>query len=198
MSIRRRSTISCRSRSLWSGGCRDLGLAAKFDLDLAVGLLGCRSHGLQKRQHLAPLDVAAQRVVEDLLERDAMVVVEVRCHEASSSGLRRHRLPAWAWPKKVAGSGDASSLQRDSPQQRKNETGERHPGRLGCRARQDHRDGILATFDGPGRAIRCAAALRDELTGIGLAIRAGLHIGEIELRDGGVGGIAVQLFAARL
>jgi class 3 adenylate cyclase len=88
-------------------------------------------------------------------------------------------------------------LQRESPQQRKNETGERHPGRLGCHARQDHRDGILATFDGPGRAIRCAAALRDELAGIGLAIRAGLHIGEIELRDGDVGGKAVQLFAAR-
>jgi hypothetical protein len=42
-------------------------------------------------------------VAEDLLERDAMVVVEVRCHEASSSGLLRHRLPAWARPKKVAG-----------------------------------------------------------------------------------------------
>ena len=41
-----------------------------------------------------------------------------------------------------------------------------------------------------------AAAFRDELAGIGLAIRAGLHIGEIELHDGGVGGIAVQLFAA--
>jgi class 3 adenylate cyclase len=56
-------------------------------------------------------------------------------------------------------------------------------------------DGILATFDGPGRAIRCAATLRDELAGIGLAIRAGLHTGEIELRDGDVGGIAVHIAA---
>jgi class 3 adenylate cyclase len=56
-------------------------------------------------------------------------------------------------------------------------------------------DGILATFDGPGRAIRCAAALRDELGGIGLQIRAGLHTGEIELRDGDVGGIAVHIAA---
>jgi class 3 adenylate cyclase len=56
-------------------------------------------------------------------------------------------------------------------------------------------DGILGTFDGPGRAIRCAAALRDELGGIGLAIRAGLHTGEIELRDGDVGGIAVHIAA---
>jgi class 3 adenylate cyclase len=56
-------------------------------------------------------------------------------------------------------------------------------------------DGILATFDGPGRGIRCAAALRDELRGIGLRIRAGLHTGEIELRDADVGGIAVHLAA---
>jgi class 3 adenylate cyclase len=56
-------------------------------------------------------------------------------------------------------------------------------------------DGVLATFDGPGRGIRCAAALRDELRGIGLQIRAGLHTGEVELRDGDVGGIAVHLAA---
>jgi class 3 adenylate cyclase len=56
-------------------------------------------------------------------------------------------------------------------------------------------DGILATFDGPGRGIRCAAALRNELRGIGLQIRAGLHTGEVELRDGDVGGIAVHLAA---
>ena len=56
-------------------------------------------------------------------------------------------------------------------------------------------DGVLATFDGPGRAIRCAAALADELAGIGLQIRAGLHTGEIELRDGDIGGIAVHITA---
>jgi class 3 adenylate cyclase len=56
-------------------------------------------------------------------------------------------------------------------------------------------DGILATFDGPGRGIRCAAILRDELGGIGLQVRAGLHTGEVELRDGDIGGIAVHLAA---
>ena len=58
-------------------------------------------------------------------------------------------------------------------------------------------DGILATFDGPGRAIDCAAALRDELRGIGTQIRAGLHTGEVELRGDDVGGIAVHI-AARI
>jgi class 3 adenylate cyclase len=56
-------------------------------------------------------------------------------------------------------------------------------------------DGILATFDGPGRAIRCAVALRDELGGIGVQVRAGLHTGEVEVREGDVGGLAVHIAA---
>jgi class 3 adenylate cyclase len=56
-------------------------------------------------------------------------------------------------------------------------------------------DGILATFDGPGRGIGCAAALRDEVRGIGLQLREGLHTGEVELRNGDVGGVAVHIAA---
>jgi pimeloyl-ACP methyl ester carboxylesterase len=58
-------------------------------------------------------------------------------------------------------------------------------------------DGLLATFDGPGRAIACAVALRDRLGDIDVQIRAGLHAGEVELRDDDVGGIAVHI-AARI
>ena len=58
-------------------------------------------------------------------------------------------------------------------------------------------DGILATFDGPGRAIRFANGFRDQLTSLGLEIRTGIHTGEIELRGDDVGGIAVHL-AARI
>jgi class 3 adenylate cyclase len=56
-------------------------------------------------------------------------------------------------------------------------------------------DGALAIFDGPGRGIGCAAAVGEELGGIGLRIRAGLHTGEVELRGGDVGGIAVHIAA---
>ena len=56
-------------------------------------------------------------------------------------------------------------------------------------------DGGLAIFDGPGRAIHCAVALREELAGIGVGIRAGLHTGEVELRGDDVGGIAVHVAA---
>jgi class 3 adenylate cyclase len=53
-------------------------------------------------------------------------------------------------------------------------------------------DGILATFDGPARAVRCALALGAAVKQIGLAIRAGLHTGEIEIRGRDIGGVAVH------
>jgi class 3 adenylate cyclase len=56
-------------------------------------------------------------------------------------------------------------------------------------------DGVLATFDGPARAIRCACALRDAAQGIGVELRAGIHTGEVEQRGEDVGGIAVHIAA---
>jgi len=56
-------------------------------------------------------------------------------------------------------------------------------------------DGILATFDGPGRAVRCALAFGAAAQQIGLPLRAGLHTGEIEVRGRDVGGIAVHAAA---
>ncbi len=54
-------------------------------------------------------------------------------------------------------------------------------------------DGILATFDGPARAIRCACSVRDKVARIGLQVRTGLHTGECELMGDDVGGIAVHI-----
>ena len=56
-------------------------------------------------------------------------------------------------------------------------------------------DGILAMFDGAARAVRCAAAIRDALRPHGLEVRAGLHTGEVELRESGPDGIAVHIAA---
>jgi class 3 adenylate cyclase len=56
-------------------------------------------------------------------------------------------------------------------------------------------DGILATFDGPGRAVRCALAFGSASQEIGLPLRAGLHTGEIEIRGKDIGGIAVHTAA---
>lgn len=57
-------------------------------------------------------------------------------------------------------------------------------------------DGVLATFDGPSRAVDCARRLHTAMADVGLAVRAGLHTGEIELRpDGDVAGMGVHIAA---
>ncbi len=56
-------------------------------------------------------------------------------------------------------------------------------------------DGILATFDGSGRAVRCALAFGTAAHQIGVPLRAGLHTGEIEMRGRDIGGIAVHAAA---
>jgi class 3 adenylate cyclase len=56
-------------------------------------------------------------------------------------------------------------------------------------------DGVLATFDGPGCGINCAQAICARVRALGIEVRAGLHTGECELRNGDVGGIAVQIGA---
>jgi class 3 adenylate cyclase len=56
-------------------------------------------------------------------------------------------------------------------------------------------DGFLATFDGPGRAIRCAVDVRDSVRALGLELRAGLHTGECEVSGEDIRGIAVNIGA---
>src|SRR5581483_4091796 len=56
-------------------------------------------------------------------------------------------------------------------------------------------DGFLATFDGPARAVRCAASIVEEIKQLGLELRAGLHTGECELVGSDVAGIAVHIGA---
>ena len=56
-------------------------------------------------------------------------------------------------------------------------------------------DGFFVTFDGPARAIRCAAAIRDAVREIGVEIRAGLHTGEVERKGRSVMGLAVHVGA---
>ncbi len=59
-------------------------------------------------------------------------------------------------------------------------------------------DGVLATFDAPTRALRCAFDLRDAIGRLGLEMRVAIHTGEIELRGEDIGGIAVHMAARAL
>jgi class 3 adenylate cyclase len=56
-------------------------------------------------------------------------------------------------------------------------------------------DGFLATFDGPARGVRCAQAIARSVRGLGIAVRAGVHTGELELAGGDIRGIAVHVGA---
>jgi class 3 adenylate cyclase len=56
-------------------------------------------------------------------------------------------------------------------------------------------DGALATIDGPARGVNCAKEIRSALESLGIEIRAGLHTGEVELRENDIGGIAVHIGA---
>jgi len=56
-------------------------------------------------------------------------------------------------------------------------------------------DGVLATFDGPARGVRCACTIAEEIRPLGINVRAGLHTGECEMIGNDVGGIAVHIGA---
>jgi class 3 adenylate cyclase len=58
-------------------------------------------------------------------------------------------------------------------------------------------DGILAVFDGPARAVRCALAMTRRVEPLGLELRAGVHTGEVERAGPAVRGLAVHV-AARI
>ena len=66
-------------------------------------------------------------------------------------------------------------------------------GAQGGRLVKSTGDGVLATFDGPGRAIRFGVGFRDQLQPLELGIRTGILTGEIEIRGQDIGGIAVHL-----
>jgi class 3 adenylate cyclase len=57
------------------------------------------------------------------------------------------------------------------------------------------RDGVVATFDGPGRAVRAAAALRDIVHPLDLSVRAGVHTAEIHVHGDDIAGIGVDIAA---
>ncbi|MFQ5968266.1 MAG: adenylate/guanylate cyclase domain-containing protein [Acidimicrobiia bacterium] len=61
--------------------------------------------------------------------------------------------------------------------------------------RETRGDGFLVTFDGPTRAVTCAAELQRAMPELGIEIRAGLHTGEVELSGEDIGGLAVHIAA---
>ena len=67
--------------------------------------------------------------------------------------------------------------------------------RFGGREVETTGDGFFVSFDGPSRAVRAALAIREAVADLGLEIRSGLHIGECEIADGKLSGMAVHVAA---
>ena len=70
---------------------------------------------------------------------------------------------------------------------------DRQLARFGGRLIKQTGDGVLATFDGPARGVQCGVAIRDALRQLGIAVRIGVHTGEIERRGDDVAGVAVHI-----
>jgi hypothetical protein len=70
---------------------------------------------------------------------------------------------------------------------------ERQVARYGGRFVKTTGDGILATFDGPARSVRCALAISDGAQALSIEVRAGVHTGEVELRGDDIAGIGVNI-----
>ena len=81
--------------------------------------------------------------------------------------------------------------------QRHDELMSRHVARFRGRVVKSTGDGVLATFDGPARAVSCAVTVGERLRSLGLETRAGLHTGEVELGGDDIRGLAVHI-AARI
>ena len=109
--------------------------------------------------------------------------------ESSAAG----QIPSGCWPRSCAprapgllGPGGGAG---DEMSGRAGDLVRGHRGRLIRTARE----GILATFDAPGQAIRCAAAVLEDAAAAGIQIRAGIHTGEVDVAGEGISGASVQI-----
>jgi class 3 adenylate cyclase len=78
---------------------------------------------------------------------------------------------------------------------RHDQVAHRQVDRFGGRMVKTTGDGLLATFDGPARAVLCACAIRDGVKVLGVDTRSGVHTGEVEMRGEDIGGIGVHIAA---
>jgi len=159
-------------------------------------------HGRFLAEHIAGATYVELPGTDNLLwagDQDAVVAEIQNFLTGSRPALEPHRVLATVLFTDIVGSTARAAEIDDARWQAL--LGEHHRlvrrqlERFGGREIDTAGDGFLATFDGPARAIRCALAIRDGLSGIGLEVRAGLHTGEIELQGDDIAGLAVHIGA---
>jgi class 3 adenylate cyclase len=125
-------------------------------------------------------DVAGMRAYARVEEGSQRVLGAVLFTDIVDSTATAERLGATRWKALVDTHNDRFQIELD-----------RYRGRL----IKNTGDGVLAIFDGSERAVRAAAAMTRVATELGIAIRAGIHTGEVELASGDVRGVAVHMAA---
>lgn len=118
------------------------------------------------KEWLKPLDTMPERVLATLVFTDLV--------ESTATAARLGRV---AWAELLA---NHERQSRDTV------------ARFRGRTVKSTGDGILATFDGAARAVRCAVALRDAAVGLGLQMRTAVHTGEVDLVEDDIRGIAIH------
>jgi pimeloyl-ACP methyl ester carboxylesterase len=191
------------------GGARDRPLLCATGVVLALVLFDRRRTGLSDPVHSAPTFEQQMDDLNAVLE----AVGSDRTAIFGASDLGLSALFAATYPDRVSAlvlSGVAADGRRMiTPDKRQlfldaieRERGEGTLTALFAPSQADNRafaqwwtHGFLATFDGPARAMRCAAAIVDSVGALGLPVRAGVHTGECELVGDDVAGIAVRIGA---
>lgn len=155
---------------------------------LAERIPGARFVELQGRDHL-PFVGNSDEIVDEIEEfltgarsgpELGRVLATILFTDIVDSTSKAVELGDSRWNRLLAGHNQIIKLQLS-----------KHRGRLIDTAG----DGVLALFDGPARAIRCALAIRDSVHDLGLRIRAGLHTGEVEVGADGISGLGVHIGA---
>ena len=156
--------------------------------ELAAGIRGARYVELEGKDHM-PWSGDSDALVDEIEE----FLTGLR------QGPRPERVLATVLFTDIVGSTEKAAAMGD---RKWSDLLERHHGLIRAELRRFRGvevdtagDGVFAIFDGPARAIRCAAAAVEALASIGITIRAGVHTGEIERVEGGVRGIAVHIGA---
>jgi len=177
---------SIRAPSLVVYRTGDMVVPPRLSEALARGIPGARSVGLPGSDHLfcaGDQDSILDQIEEFLTGRPAApepqrTLATVVFIDLVDSTATAARLGDRSWSDLLA---------------RFNRLARQEVDRGGGRLVKTTGDGLLATFDGPARGVRAACAVGASARELGVQTRAGVHVGEIELVDGDIAGIAVHI-----
>jgi class 3 adenylate cyclase len=154
----------------------DAGYVCEFVIDDVYDIPPGHDASVVGDESFEAIEFASARVFGAPADSDR-VLVAVLCTDIVDSTAHLRRLGDAAWRELLLEHNQQTRLELN---------------RFRGREIQTTGDGFLAVFDGPARAVRCARALDSAVANLGIAIRAGVHTGEVEFVGDDVRGLAVH------